>query len=73
MNIGRLDQNMSENLQNYDVILDVNGVVISPFGLKLSQNGSLGSEDHFLWVSFPFPAARDQKKQNIARKTSKIQ
>ena len=56
-----------------EVVLDVNWVVIRSFGSKLSQNESSGSEDHFPWVTFPFPAARDQKILNIARKPSKIQ
>ena len=38
MNIGRLVQNRSEDLQKMEVILDVNGVVIHPFWLKLGQN-----------------------------------
>ena len=72
MNIGRLVQNWSEDLQKMEVILDVKGVVISPFGSKLSQNESLGPEDHFPWVNFPFPATRDQKNPNIVQKPSKI-
>ncbi len=47
MNIERLVQNWSENYQNLEIILDVKGVVIHPFGMKLSQDESLGSEDHF--------------------------
>ena len=53
MNIERLVQNWSENYQTMEVILDVKGVVIHPFGLKLGQNEVQGPNIIFYWLVFP--------------------